>query len=61
MTDKKAKSDVGYTDWGTEAEHCGNCVNYIFGGQLYDPSCKKVEGKIDFKGWCQLWQKETSS
>ena len=57
-SERSAKATVHYTDEGRPSEHCGpvsawphhDCVHFE------PPSgCAKVVGRIDPRGWCELW------
>lgn len=46
------KSTVGYIEDGPT--QCGNCEYYI--GDSKSGICRKVAGRIEFRGCCNLWE-----
>ena len=47
---KIAPKLVKYQDQPTGPQACDNCLHFVA-----PSSCKMVEGKINPKGWCQLY------
>ena len=49
-----SKSDVGYIEGREVPTYCGRCEYY--GGGEYSGPCAKVEGDVDYKGCCNLYE-----
>jgi hypothetical protein len=47
---KIAQKMVQYQEKPKGPQECDNCLQFVVPG-----SCKLVEGRIDPKGWCQLY------
>lgn len=47
---KAAQKLVQYQDKPKGAQECDNCLHFVA-----PDGCKLVEGKINPKGWCQLY------
>ena len=54
--DKMAKAAVNYRDKPKGSEMCSNCKLFIPGSTpTAMGECKAVAGKIDPKGWCDIY------
>ena len=50
---KLSKTQAGYHDHGTTAEHCAICTMF----EPSDNSCTLVKGEIAPKGWCKYFER----
>jgi len=50
-----SKSEAGYSEEGPT--HCASCEEMLIPKLFGESRCKKVEGMIEGRGCCSLWQK----
>src|ERR1700747_2059066 len=52
---KISKREAGYSEEGRT--HCGNCDEMIVRAVYGTSPCKKVQGQVDGRSCCNLWEK----
>lgn len=52
---KVTRAEAGYVERGPT--HCGNCQEMIHRAVYSVSPCKKVQGLVDGRGCCSLWEK----
>ena len=52
---KMSKEDADYKDEPEGGAYCGNCEYAYYSNQSGRFICSKIRGKVDWEGWCRLW------
>ena len=52
---KMSKEDADYKDEPEGDAYCGNCEYAYYSNQSGRFICSKIRGKVDWEGWCRLW------
>ena len=52
---KMSKEDADYKSSPEGNAYCGNCEYAYYSNQSGEFICSKVRGKVEWEGWCRLW------